>query len=139
MHNPSAPQEVIKLGWFYKLVIKSLPDHVKRKLIIGSLIGIRHADKEENKQLMHSANMLLHLSGDERALGFPIQVSSHIWQNTSPIDISLTALEQHVLNETELKRCARNVVDHIPSYFLYDDPEVVADDICLLFSNRQTA
>lgn len=139
--------ENIKLS-IKQVISSSLSNESKRLIVLSSLAGKLEKVIDPTQEVLHKLNNILNICHDDRAMLFPMYISSLIWGKQDSINIDLkksqlkvdrlSELKAHELTETQVKVVAGLISRKIPKHLAYASNTSMRQDIILLLKQILT-
>jgi hypothetical protein len=111
------------------LLSKLLPDRTKRLVMLSSLYALVYGVTSFDSKMINKLNQIMNLSSADKALEFPMQLSSVIWRGVDGQTVTYSSLNAYGIDEIILK-----IMDKIPQCLVYSDRQSILTDISRLFT-----
>lgn len=115
-----------------KVLAKVIPDRTKRLVMLSSLYASMCNKTNFNSNTISKLNKIMALSSDDKALEFPMQLSSAIWHG----DQGKTILHDSNAQQLSVHDVIEKILNTMPQWLIYSDRESVSQDIAKLLANR---
>lgn len=115
-----------------KVLSKVIPDRTKRLVMLSSLYANLCNKTNFNSNTISKLNKIMALSSDDKALEFPMHISSAIWHG----DHGRTILHDSSSQQLSVHDLIEKIISTMPQWLVYSDKEIVSQDIAKLLANR---
>lgn len=123
---------------------KLFSKRVKRLVFISSIVGLVYKSKEPDLTLISKLNSVLHIANSAQAMQLPYRVKSVIWKDADLTTLShsgkslcLADIETFDIDKEDIERLTVQVVSQTPWWLKYSSPEVMCEDLKVLFKQIQ--
>lgn len=110
---------------------KLLPDRTKRLVVLSSLYALMCGTTSFDSRTINKLNQVMKLGNTDKALEFPMQLSSVIWRG-----IDGKVIIYPPTNLQSISEIIEGIMNKIPKCLMYSDRQSVLTDISKLFTER---
>lgn len=141
---PSKQRKPKMVGKLLTKVLFKLPNRTKRLIFVSSFLAHIQNCNSTDKAIISKLNTLLHLSSDDKALVWPMQLHEKIWGDIKiekilhdkGIEISDIDKIAHVqFMSRKVRLLSEDIVKAMPEWLKYDSNTRMRGDIMKLFNN----
>lgn len=122
-------------------IVHTLDKRMKRIVAIASLFGYLFDEQKRDKDLELRLSKTMNLANNSASLTLPLVYHDLIWRsieedsNITEAKTRLTDKAERSITSQEAQKYAKIFVGAMPTYLLYDSPDVVLNDVIHLFES----
>lgn len=117
---------------FSSILARILPERTKRLVLLSSLYALVSGTTSFDSLTIRKLNKIMCLSTEDKALEFPMQLSSVIWRGDARQSVIYPVSE----SQSDWDSFITRIVDKVPKCLFYSDRQNIFKDISKLLSER---
>lgn len=120
-------------NFLQQLCRSCLPKTTKRKLLLGSILGLIYSHPCLDSTEIDKINNILHLARNRKALNFPIYLSKFIFSDKEFEDYKKQI--KTLIDNKNFNAAINLIVNIVPEYLKYNNTRIIKQDIDSLFTS----